>query len=153
MAYNILVPIDFSEVTDNILAEALRLAKAFDAKIWLIHVATAGPDLTPFEIEVGVPYPRDDAAKHLHHEHQKLHQYQEMLRGEGLEVTAMLVPGSPAEKILQEARRLKPDVIVLGSHGHGAMHHLLVGDICEDVLKQSTWPLLVVPSKTAARNQ
>ena len=36
-------------------------------------------------------------------------------------------------------------LLVVGSHGHGGLHHLLVGSVTEAVLRQSTIPVVVVP--------
>lgn len=145
MANEILVPVDFSDVTDAVLAEAARLGKAFGAKLWLIHVAVTEPDFVGYEI--GPVYVRDSAAQQLRHEHQKLQEFQQGLQDDGLDVTAMLVPGEPAEKILDEIRRLEPERVVLGSHGHGALHHLLAGSVCEYILKHAPCPVVVVPCR------
>ncbi len=145
MPDNILVPIDFSDVTDAVIAKAAHLAKALGAKVWLIHTAIPEPDFVGYE--VGPEYIRDSAARHLREEHQVLGQYQDKLRAEGVEVTAMLVPGEAIEKILQEAVSLEADWIVLGSHGHGALYNLLAGSVCQGVLSKATCPVVIVPSR------
>jgi nucleotide-binding universal stress UspA family protein len=147
MAGNILVPIDFSDVTETVLAQARRLADALGAKTWLIHVASARPDFLGYE--VGPVNVRDSVARQLHKEHEQLQQYQDEFRAEGLIATALLVPGVPPKKILEEAERLKPDLIVIGSHGHGALFHLLAGSVCEGVLKHAPCPVVVVPARAA----
>ncbi|MDP6636898.1 MAG: universal stress protein [Phycisphaerae bacterium] len=145
MSQNILAPIDFSDVTDAVIAKAAQLAKAMDAKIWLIHAAVPEPDFVGYE--VGPEYIRDSAARHLREEHRTLGEYQEKLRAEGADVTAMLVPGEAVAKILQEADRLKADWIVLGSHGHGALYNLLAGSVCQGVLRKTGCPVVIVPSR------
>lgn len=50
-----------------------------------------------------------------------------------------------AEEILDQANELNADLIVMGTHGHGAMYNLLVGSVTKGVLKHSTWPVLLVP--------
>ena len=145
MPENILVPIDFSDVTDAVVAKATQLAKALGAKIWLIHTAIPEPDFVGYE--VGPEYIRDSAARHLREEHQMLGQYQDKLRAEGVEVTAMLVPGEAVEKILQEAISLEAGWIVLGSHGHGALYNLLAGSVCQGVLSKAACPVVIVPSR------
>jgi len=145
MSNNILAAIDFSDVTDAVVARAAQLAKALGAKVWLIHTATPEPDFVGYE--VGPEYIRDSAARHLREEHKVLGQYQDKLLAEGVEVTAMLVPGEAVEKILQEAVSLEADWIVLGSHGHGALYNLLAGSVCQGVLHKATCPVVIVPSR------
>jgi nucleotide-binding universal stress UspA family protein len=145
MQNNILAPIDFSDVTDAVIAKTTQLAKALDAKVWLIHTAVPEPDFVGYE--VGPEYIRDSAARHLRDEHQKLGEYQEKLREIDVDVTAMLVPGEAVDKIIQEAQRLKIDWIVLGSHGHGALYNLLAGSVCQGVLSKAQCPVVIVPSR------
>jgi nucleotide-binding universal stress UspA family protein len=145
MSENILTPIDFSDATDAVVAAASQLAKALDAKVWLIHAAVPEPDFVSYE--VGPEYVRDSAARHLREEHRTLGQYQESMRADGVEVTAMLVPGEAIDKILQEAESLKAGWIVLGSHGHGALYNLLAGSVCQGVVKKAPCPVVIVPSR------
>jgi nucleotide-binding universal stress UspA family protein len=50
-----------------------------------------------------------------------------------------------AEEILNQAGVLQADLIVMGTHGHGAMYKLLVGSATKGVLKRSKRPVLLVP--------
>jgi len=145
MFRKILVPVDFSDITDKVLDEARALAKRFGAKTWLVHVAAPEPDFIGYE--VGPAYIRDSIARDLREQHQRLQAFQDTFTAEGLEATSMLVPGIPVRKIVSEAERLEPDLIVIGSHGHGALYHLLMGSVAESVVKHATCPVLIVPAK------
>ena len=92
---NILEPIDFSKASEKIVALAQKQAEAFKAKLWLLHVAAPNPDFVGYE--VGSQYIRDDRAKHLKEEHQKLHTLAESLRKEGLDCGPILVQGQLAK--------------------------------------------------------
>ena len=151
MIQNILVPIDFSDVTDTVISEASRLARPSSARIWLVHVTDSNLHFVGYEF--GLVPSRDSVAKELRHEHHMLDEYHGKLSQEGLQVTAMLVPGNPAEKILKEADRMNADLIILGSHGHGALHHLLMGSVCEGVIRQSRHLVVIVPSKGAVHDE
>ena len=52
-----------------------------------------------------------------------------------------------AKLILEEAERLEAEVIIMGSHGHGALYDLIVGSVTEGVLRKAKCPVLVLPSK------
>jgi nucleotide-binding universal stress UspA family protein len=57
----------------------------------------------------------------------------------------LLVKGATVEVILGEADRLGADLVVVGSHGHGAVHRFLVGSTADALVRQSEVPVLVVP--------
>ena len=147
MKESILAPIDFSDVTDKVVAEATRLARAFDAKLYLVHIPSPVFGVTTFEAEMGVSHPREEVAAELRHDHQHLQEYETACRTEGLDVASMLVHGTPGPKIVEQAERMRPLMIVLGSHGHGALHHLLMGSVCEYVMKHGASPITIVPSR------
>ncbi len=148
MIKTILVPIDFSDVTDVVLAVAGRFAKAFEARILLTHVATVKVDVAGFEL--CPQYVGNSVAKQLGQEDRMLDEYEKTLRGEGLEVTAMLASGPAVHEIVEEAESLKPDLVVLGSHSHGVLHHLFTSSVLESMLKHATCPVVIVPRKTTS---
>ena len=139
----ILVPVDFSDATDAVTARAAGLAQALQAQLILLHVAAPQPDFVGYE--PGPQSVRDTVAKHLHEEHRQLQELEKKTAGKGVEVTSLLIQGYTAEKILKECERLKPELIVMGSHGHGALHNLLVGSVTEGVLRKAACPVMVVP--------
>jgi len=89
---------------------------------------------------------RDEAAREFRKEHVALQNEVHAFRDMGVDATALMVQGQTAESILKEADRLKAELIVIGSHGHGAVHHLLVGSVSEHVLRKAKCPVLVVPT-------
>jgi nucleotide-binding universal stress UspA family protein len=157
----ILVPIDFSDVTPPVIDLARQLAKALDAEVHLIHVkevtaaATPGalgyglagmPELAPMS---GVPVPGFEPMPETIPEDEgqtsKLAKWQEEIAQDGIKVSLQEPTGVVAEEILNQADTLDADLIVMGTHGHGAMYNLLVGSATKGVLKHSTRPVLLVP--------
>ena len=59
--------------------------------------------------------------------------------------TPLILEGHPANKILDAAAREEADLIVMGTHVHGALARMLVGSTCEAVLSHASCSLLVVP--------
>ena len=74
-----------------------------------------------------------------------LHSHAEAIRNDGIEATALLIQGAIAERILREAKRLATDLIVMGTHGRGAMFNLVVGSVSHAVLRDTPIPVLLVP--------
>ncbi|MFO0948358.1 MAG: universal stress protein [Planctomycetota bacterium] len=143
----ILVAIDFSEVTSKMIQWTLDLAKKYGSKVFVLHVAAPEPDFVSYS--VGPQHERKWRAEHLREEHRELEGIQKQFQDAQVECTALMIQGPTTEKILQESERLEAKMIVMGSHGHGAMYHLLVGSVLENVLRKATVPVLIVPSRKA----
>ena len=60
-----------------------------------------------------------------------------------------VLPGRPDEVILREASRIKPDVIVMGSHGHSTVGEILLGSTAHRVSQRATVPVLLVRTDEA----
>jgi nucleotide-binding universal stress UspA family protein len=156
---NILVPIDFSDVTIRVLDQAKQIANALGAEIHLVHVKELLPMAPPATFGYGVagtpellpipntPLPTITPVSQPVDERQrsKLVDWQKEAQRSGLKVALHEPTGNVVEEILREADTLKPDLIVMGRHGHGAMYNLLVGSVTEGVLKRSGRPVLLVP--------
>jgi len=140
----LLVAVDLSEFTGKVVSAVEAIAKPLGAEIWLVHIADPEPDFVG--LDAGPQSVRDDIAKVFHNEHRQIQALADKLREAGIDTTALLLQGATAEKILDEAAKLEVDMIVVGSHGRGAMLQLLVGSVSDGVLRESSWPVLVVPT-------
>jgi nucleotide-binding universal stress UspA family protein len=140
----ILVCVDLSDSTEEILKTIEKLCRPLNAKIWLLHNAMPEPDSIEFKVDPIEA--RGSLAKKFHHQHRQIQELAERFRKSGVDATALLVHGKTVDAILTEATDLDIDLIVVGSHGHGAMYQLLVGSISEGVLHRSSRPVLVVPT-------
>lgn len=140
----ILVPVDFSDVTNRVVETAGRLAQAFDARVVLLNVAEPEPDFVGFE--PGPITVRQSVAKDYRVERQKLEGLKVLLSDITGEVLALHVQGPTVEKILHEAGEQDASWIVMGSHGHGALYDLLVGSVAHGVIKSARCPVVIVPA-------
>ena len=150
----LLVGIDLSDTTEKIVKKVEDITKELSAKVWLLHITKPEPkDIYIAEHEpdsVGsekdAQLLRDSLAKRFHEEHSQIQAIADRLRKSGLDTTALLMQGETVETILKEASRLDVDMIVVGSHGRGAMYQLLMGSVSEGILHGSGYPVLVVPT-------
>ena len=140
----ILVCVDFSEVTDAVVGYAKTLSALARAEVRLLHVAAPNPDFVGFE--AGPDVVRNQVAVALREEHRKLEHLAEMFAEANVRATPLMVQGATSDTILEQARRYSANLIVLGSHGHGALHDLIAGSVAREVLKKSAVPVLVVPA-------
>ena len=140
---NILVAVDFSAGTAGVVGAALSLAQAFRSSVRLVHIAAGEPDFIGYE--PGPQVVRDIVAHRLKEEHRQLEELEKIFRSEGLTVAALLIGGIPVDKIVKEAAEFHADLVILGSHGHGPLHDLMVGSVTAGVLRKARCPVLVVP--------
>jgi nucleotide-binding universal stress UspA family protein len=141
----LLVPLDLSSATDRVLAATRAVARDTRAEVWLLHVGEPNPDFVGYE--TGSEAVRGVIAQEYRGEHRKLQEYADALRAEGIETTALTVCGPTAATILSEARRRGVELIVMATHGRGAVFDLLVGSVSHAVLRDSRVPVLLVPAR------
>ncbi|TAJ98257.1 MAG: universal stress protein [Candidatus Manganitrophaceae bacterium] len=137
----ILVPTDFSELSNEAVDYAFSMAKRVGAKMVFIHTLEwpDHPDeMTPMSDE-GYAFMKDRS-------NALLHDLVEQAEKEGLEASAELADGVPFVEIIQAARKNKADLIVMGTHGRTGLSHLMMGSQAERVVRQSPCPVLTVKS-------
>jgi nucleotide-binding universal stress UspA family protein len=142
---NIVVAVDFSEVTRRILEVVEGVSEGRAMHLYLIHVAAPDPAFVGWE--AGPDVVRQQVATDLRREHRDVEALATELRDTGRDVTALCVQGPTVDMILAQADQLQADLIVVGSHGHGATYDLLVGSVSSGVIRKSRVPVLVVPAR------
>ena len=140
---NLLVAIDFSQIAPVVIAQAESLAKATKSKLWLIHIAAPDPEFIGYKS--GPQTERDFLDR-------QLQEWAEQLRQKGIDAVALLIQGPTIETILEEARKLSADLIVVGSHGHTGLYKVLVGSVSEGILRKAECPVLIVPARFKQEN-
>lgn len=144
-ASNVLACIDFSDLAGPVLDTAAQLAVATAGTVHLLHVAAEEPELVGYDHDRIATFTRDDRARQLLDEHHALRDRAAQLAEDGLTVNPHLVMGPTVDTILAEADRLDVAFIVAGSHGHGGLHHLLLGSVSEELVRRATRPVVLVP--------
>lgn len=140
----ILVPVDFSSDTDNLIRYAIELAKIRSASLLLLNVyplPIATPEM-PAEMILADEI-RDDAS-------QRLETLCESYRNIGITVESKLVAGSPGTETVYLAEHINPELIVMGTRST-AQHRNWLGSNTLHVLDRARFPLLIVPSGVAFR--
>ena len=140
---NILVAIDLNANEKVLLNKAVEMAKALNAKIWLLHVAAPEPDYIGFG--VGPQYIRDTRADELRKEHSLISEYTKQIKLENLECEGLLINGATIEMIIEEAKKLIIDLIIIGHHEHHFMYKAFFGSVTKGVIKKANIPVLIVP--------
>ncbi len=138
----ILVPIDFSEPSKNALKYAARLAEEYKSELILVYVVE--PVVYPADLGFGqatIPNIEPDLAKRG-----KAGLEQLVKDSVSKEITAqtMVRTGRPFVEILTTAKDEHADLIVIATHGHSGVEHLIFGSTAEKVVKRARCPVLMV---------
>ena len=139
----ILVATDFSEPSEAALLYGRELAMRFGARLHVLHVAdaisaTAGEEFFPGDIEALQADVLKRAAERLDTlltDHDLT-----MLRA----TPVVRASGNVADAIVDYAKDIHVDVIVVGTHGRGGVSHLFMGSVAEHVVRKAPCPVLVV---------
>jgi len=143
MFKRILFPTDGSEVTAKALTTAVDLARSQSAQIFALAVKEPFPYSTITEMQPMPPQEFFDSQERFAEMH--LQQVHEACKAAGIACTAESVESlHPWEAILEQARALECDLIVMASHGRRGLAGLLLGSETQKVLTHSDIPVLVV---------
>lgn len=143
MSGSILTAIDFSDITDDVLAHAAKLAESLDAELVILHAAAPEPDFVGYD--AGPQHVRDNRAHTLRDEHKQLEAIGATLRERGITTHVRLHTGPTVETILAEASERAAAFIVVGAHRRSRAAKLLLGSVSEGVLRKAVCPVVVVP--------
>lgn len=138
MYNHILLPTDGTELSMLGVAHGLALAKSASSKATAVIVSKPYPLQSPIPFDFWANDQRQIAEK-------ALNAVREAAQRAGVEVSVRQTAGeSPAEAILEVARDLGCDLIVMASHGRRGVSRLLLGSQTAEVVSHSPVPVLVV---------
>jgi universal stress protein A len=137
----ILVPVDFSASSRHALDYAHNLALKFDAALHLVHVCEVPSMMTPALDAYAIAYANWN--QRLSEEAGKAFNDMTATLAD-VTVTTEVLFGRPASVIVRAAERNKADLIAMGTHGHGAVMHALLGNVAERVVRTASCPVLTV---------
>jgi len=148
---SILVPIDFSQHSKNALKYAVLLAEKFDASLHLVYVVE--PTIYPADLGFGqvvLPGVEEELRDKGEEELQALIQ-REM--GRRVKATATVRTGNPHQEILREADEKGVDMIVVATHGHTGVEHMLFGSTADRIVRRSKVPVLTIRPEIGAQEE
>jgi nucleotide-binding universal stress UspA family protein len=125
---------------------ALKLAHQNDAALYLLNVAPIPAGAAGFQPVPMDPYPSLEKDKR----EQLIKLARERIPGT-VRYETLVISGDPAERVLDAARDLDADLIVMGTHGRRGLSHLVLGSVAERVVRESPIPVLTAHSTARVR--
>lgn len=139
----IIVAVDDSSFSNKTVNVAFDLAKTLKASIAIVNV------IDPAIVAIGadsVVYPMEQMGD-LKKNSEELIKKMRLQLGDEIPVQDFMTEGKPSEEIVATAMKWNADLIVIGTHGRTGLMHMIMGSVAESVIRHSTIPVLVVPSK------
>jgi nucleotide-binding universal stress UspA family protein len=141
--HRILIPTDFSKSSESALRYGGAFAEKFGAELYLLHVVQ---DLTLFipEAVLITPPPTPPIDQFIAAAHAALDRVLQGVGWPGVVIHREVAEGLPFEEILTFAKEKDIDLIVMGTHGHTGLAHILMGSVAEKVVRKAPCPVLTV---------
>jgi nucleotide-binding universal stress UspA family protein len=131
MSTNILIPLDGSESTQEVLYYTHSIASSRpQASVTLLHVLPEDADVASEEAEM----------------HPCLKPLSDLLTAKGWHVDSMVQHGNPVKVIATTAKEIPASLIVMSTHGRSGLERIREGSVTEGVLRDSLCPVFVLHS-------
>lgn len=138
----ILLPTDFSEYAGVALRYACAFAKQFGAELHLLHVVEYV--VPPFPLYGVNTSPPRELAEWRKSAHEQIEKIPGTTWEKDLKVIRAVETGRPHEEIADYVKENAIDLVIMGTHGHSALLHLLMGSVAQKVIHKAPCPVLTV---------
>jgi nucleotide-binding universal stress UspA family protein len=151
---NILIALDYDPTAQKVAEIGFSLAEHKDAAITLLHViadptyyaSTMYDPIMGFGGYMDMDLLRPDIMEELKSKSQDfLEKTKQHLKNDT--INTMVKEGSIAASILDVAKEINADIIVMGTHSRRWLENIILGSITEYVLHRTTVPLFIIPTK------
>lgn len=137
---HVLVPTDFSETSEAALRYGVALARAFNARLHLLHVPEHPGEAAEAEYPIGLFETMQNAA------HDRLGSLLTEADTRELRPERVMRLGKPSDEIVRYAQEHDINLIVMGTHGREGVARVLMGSVAETVVRRAWCPVLTVHS-------
>lgn len=147
----ILVPVDFSDPSLRALDYAIEFSRQRKSQLIVLHVVEpvyypmAG-EMYGVGLDLGNVYEEIERAARA-----QLSRLAGTLRARRVAVRTLLSLGTAHQVIVESAKKLKADLIIMSTHGRTGLSHVLMGSVAERVVRTAACPVLTVPGRTSGK--
>ncbi len=136
---NILFPTDFSQPSRDALPFALAIARRYESTVFLVNIVEEVP-VTSVPMDVMPPDRDRDRERAL----KRMTDFLRFNSLEGLKTEVVLESGFVWPVIQNIVDDRKIDLIVLGTHGRGAVQRLFMGSVAEEIFRHASCPVMTI---------
>jgi nucleotide-binding universal stress UspA family protein len=141
----ILWPTDFSDEAKEAFLYASAFAEIFKAKIVALHVI---PDISPALYDAALVVKGELAKRVAFVKKETQKKFDSLKKAKNMEFKTLIKEGNAAKKIIETAEEENVDLIVLGRRGLSSVEKLFIGSVANQVLRNSSVPLLLTKKKS-----
>ena len=150
----ILLPTDFSDAAGAAQQYACELSHRFQSELHLLYVLqdalVSAPD---FVLGMALPPAIKDSPAKAHREEEqellgRLDNVASQAQPQPEQIVRAVRFGSPFVEIIRYAKTHEVNLIVMGTHGRGALAHVLLGSVAERVVQKAPCPVLTIRQAT-----
>ena len=150
----ILIALDYNPTAQKVAEVGFSMAKSMNAEVVLLHVITdpvfyASAGYSPimgFSGFVDVNPLQLDSAQGLKEASLQYLDKSKQHLGDNT-IRTIVKEGDFADSILETAKEVNADIIVIGSHSRKWLENIVIGSVTEKVLHHTSIPLFIVPTK------
>jgi nucleotide-binding universal stress UspA family protein len=136
----IMLPLDFSRHCNHAAQYATWFARISQSAVHLVHIIANPAD--PLYEPQAVPY-----WDMVQHSEQKAREWIDAAAQRYVPPQCLreyhLLQGDPFEKLMEVARRIEPDLIVMSTHGRSGLVHVVMGSVAEKIVRHAPCPVFV----------
>ncbi len=141
MFKKILVPTDASEYSRRALKMALELAQSVHAEVVLLHVSYTPQAYWGYTISYGITVTQEQLDQNGE---LALEATMSGIDNEQVVINKRVESGHPVTIILQQIKQENIDLVIMGSHGYGAIAGSVLGSVSQRVLQRASCPVLII---------
>ena len=148
MFKRILCPIDLKDRSNMAVKKAIQIAHQFGSKITLLNVHEEFMDKEEREmLRVSVNKMKEKFSHIASESKEEMKAIIHQLHADDVEVDYLLHSGKPEHSIVEVAKEIGPDLIVMCTDGRNSIMDFVVGTITQHVINASPCPVLVIPNR------
>lgn len=144
----ILAFVDFSDVTEAVVQIGRDIARAFGLNLVLLHISSPGAEAEDGRVRTNES--RKTVAVEMHRYKRDIDILAKAsaklgVQTKGLLVRSYSIRGNPVPKMVRELKRIKPAMIIMGTHQHGRFFEAMFGSATSKVIHTASCPIVLVP--------